>query len=154
LPAAFNAPLKQAVDRQASLTAACWIAIDERLKQQGSCEGAAGIPIQFFVEVAAILQIKMWEENGLLGRLPVGLPSSDDAAAALLRRAATAPQDFAAPDGLQLSPQILIAWLVHFAWSAPNFFQADFVLDEVDDDSLVEAIAQLLWRHRDDRVER
>ncbi len=109
-----------------------------------------GLPIQFCVELAAILQLHAWEEAGLRGLLPADLPSCKEALADLIHRTRTAPQGFTGADGVQLSPAVIFAWVTQFAWAAPNFLHADIVLGQADEDALVNALAKLLWKHRHD----
>ncbi len=150
LSPALIAPLERAIDRQAALAIVCWTAIDEQLKQNGDAEGAIGLPIQFCVELAAILQLHAWEEAGLRGFLPADVPSCEEALTDLVHRTRTAPQDFTGAGGVQLAPLVIFAWVTRFAWAAPNFLQADVVLGQADEDALVDAMANLLWKHRHD----
>jgi hypothetical protein len=127
--------------------------LDEQFKQNGDAEGAVGLPIQFCVELAAILQLKAWEKAGLRDFLPADLPSCEEALTDLIHRTRTAPRDFTVAGGSQLPPMVIFACVNQFAWAAPNLLDADVVLsDGVDENLMVEAIAQLLWSHRHDGV--
>jgi hypothetical protein len=148
LPPALIAPLERAIFRQAAMAVVCWTALDNQFRQNGDAQGAARLPLRYFVELAAALQLHIWEGAGLRDSLPADLPSFEEAAADLQHRARTAPQDFNGAKGLQLAPRVLLAWVNQFAWAAPNFLQTDVVLGQADEDALVEATAQLFWRNR------
>jgi hypothetical protein len=150
MPPALIAAVERAINELAAMAAVCLKVFDEKMKLPGRAKGAAGLPIQFFVEIAAVLQIRAWEETGLHGSLSPRLPSYAEAAADLHRRARTAPEDFIGADGLQLSPIVIIASVQQFAWAASNLLQADFVLGQIEEDALVDALATLLWNYRHD----
>lgn len=149
-PALIAATVQQA-ERQATMVAVCLDAIDARLKEAGHPEGSKGLPLGFLLELGSICQLKYWEISGLRDFLPPGLPTSEDASTDLYKRATTtAPEEFYSIENDHLGRQLLAVWLERFAWAAPNLLQADVVLGEVDEDSLVDGLARLLWVHRND----
>jgi hypothetical protein len=147
---AFIAAVRQNAERQAVIVADYLDAIDERLKQDGYPDGARGLPPGFLLELGAVVQLKLWEAEGLAEFLPTELPTAAQAGEELFRRTRETPEEFHTQASQKLGPQVMRVWLERFAWAAPNLLQADVVLGEVDEDVLVDALAQLLWEHRDD----
>ena len=49
---------------------------------------------------------------------------------------------------LDLWRKVTLLWIEHFAWDAPRLLGAEMVIERDEDDSLVEQLAQFLWRNR------
>jgi hypothetical protein len=115
---------------------------------------ACSFPAGFLLELAAIAQIKQWEMDGLREFIDADLPTFAEAAADLHARAVASPADFDAVANLALSGRVVEIWYERFAWDAPDLLQAEFLVDRIDDNALVNAFAKLLWSLRhlaDDR---
>jgi hypothetical protein len=97
----------------------------------------------------AALRLESWERAGIFVHRDLGLPSAveiiDDAARALT-------QQNKWPDGSRLGLQVLQMFHDHFAWSARRDLDAPVVLDSLDEDAALNALAELLWNPR--RAER
>jgi hypothetical protein len=147
---AVIAAVRENAERQACMVAELLHALDPRLKEAGLSSGAAGLPAGFLLELGAICQLVIWENEGLRSVLAADVPSADEAILELNREAAEAPDQFQSPMNRRLGARVMQVWLERFSWAAPDLLQADVVVGEVDEDALVEALAQLLMDHRHD----
>ncbi|MFT3883279.1 MAG: hypothetical protein QM703_26950 [Gemmatales bacterium] len=106
-------------------------------------------PKWFFVELADALQIREWENQGLIQKLPVALPSSKSVIQTLidkLRFRANNPQVEYVPD-LELARKITSAYYLHFAHSSFEL-TGNFLVRQTDTHDFIGAIAQWLWKNR------
>lgn len=153
----FHPEVVQAVIRNAdycaTLVAACLDVLDKRLKEDGHAQGAQGLPTGFLLELGTVLQLKIWEQQGLREFLPADLPTFAAAMADLHRRVTTNPLAFQSIESNRLGQYVLQVELERLSWAAPELLEADMVITDVDDDALVEAVAQLLWVHRHDAAD-
>ncbi len=108
----------------------------------------ASFPAGFLLELGAVLQLHLWERQGLRQYLNANLPAFRQAADQLAARARKGPQEFEGPEAAPLSSRVLRAWMEHFAWEAPFLLQADIVVGPVDEDQFAEAMAEFIWNHR------
>jgi hypothetical protein len=118
-------------------------------------EGADRIPVKlpayFLLRLAATLRLWSWEQKGLLVHQEAGLPSATDALRELGR-------SIALPGSLheekqtadQLSQGVLRVAIDRLAWSGRAYLDTDLAIGEPDEDTLVQAMADLLWAHRHD----
>ena len=147
-----GAPVIQAVARnaehQAILVAAFLNQVDPLLKRDGLPSVATGFPAGYLLELGAALTLGYWNRKGLLAFLPSDLPAYADAVAELKSCAVIGRFQLLDCIASHLVRQVRQTWLERFAWEAPNLLQADFVLGDVDEDVLVEAVAEFLWVNR------
>jgi hypothetical protein len=141
-PESFFAALSRRAERQADLTAA---ALD--------ATGLFGskptvLPSGFLLELAAVLELGMWEHQGLRRHLDVDLPSFKDASEALARRASRGQMEFVGPNATTLSDQVLQVWAENFAWESHAYLQTDVVLGEVEEEVFANLLAEYVWNHQ------
>jgi hypothetical protein len=130
-------------ERQADLTAATLNAMGFFPKKP------AGFPAAFLLELGAVLELGLWERQGLRPYFDVDLPTYREAADALLARAQRGPAAFDGPDAALLSSRVLQTWMNHFAWEGQDLLQADVLVGGVDDeDTFVDLLANFLLTHR------
>jgi len=103
------------------------------------------LPRGFLVELAAILEIRQWERNGILAHTSAGLPTFADAIAQLAERASKGEKIESS-----LPMQVTIFWLQNFAWEAQSELGGDVFLDQADDEVLLTEMAEFLFSHRHD----
>jgi hypothetical protein len=107
------------------------------------------LPAGYLLELAAVLELGMWERQGLRPFLNCDLPTFREAADALLARANRGPAAFDSPDdSSSLSSRLLRVWMKSFAWDSHEFFATNIVLGEVDEDQFVELMTQFVWKNR------
>ena len=112
-------------------------------------EGPTRFPAGFLLELGAVLELGMWERQGLREFLDTDLPSFREAADALLARARRGPTAFDSPDDASsLSSRVLQTWMKHFAWEGPDLLNADFIVSDVDEDQFANMLADFVWQHR------
>src|SRR5581483_1101766 len=112
----------------------------------------SSFPIGFLMETAALSQIRDWERQGLRSLLPADLPEYGEAYPWVLQRARENPHQFLDPANALLWHYVAGVSRQHFAAAGRTMFGADIVCGAVDEDALVNALAQLLWAHRHDAI--
>ena len=110
------------------------------------------LPGEFLLELTAILQRADWEEGGVTDSIDEKLSPAQDDLHQLLDRLIHQPDSFqggeAGIENARLSQQTLRLWLERCAWAGPELLESDVVLGDLDDEELVERLAELLWAHR------
>jgi hypothetical protein len=108
-----------------------------------------GLPAAFLLKLSAVLQLGMWERQGLREYLSADLPTFAEAAGQLGRRAGLGPAEFDKLDADPLHQRVLGVWIRNVAWEAQDLLGAEVVVGALDDESaLVNALAEFAWRHR------
>src|SRR5262249_31255678 len=106
------------------------------------------LPTRFLLELAAVLRLAAWERQGFRGKLPIDLPTAEEAFDDLLRRRTAetppSPNDADPP----LLKQVVMTWFTCFAWNGWEELQVDVLLDADSERQLVEELADYLWKHR------
>ncbi|NLS97463.1 MAG: hypothetical protein GXX96_35430 [Planctomycetaceae bacterium] len=143
LPNALVHAAVRHAERQAALTAAYLKASDLIVRVNGR------LPAAFLLELAAVLELALWEQQDLRRHIDVDLPTYRQAADHLAARCSKGPEEFADLQAAQLSLQVLRVWAEHFAWDAPDLLGAEVVLSDVDDDYL-DLLARFVWTHRNE----
>ena len=110
----------------------------------------ARFPAAFLLELAAVLELGLWERRDLLRHIEVDLPTYRQAADQLAARCEKGPAEFQGQNATPLSLLIMQVWIEHFAWDGPDLLNAEAVLSDVneDDDDFVELLAEFVWTHR------
>lgn len=141
-PFLLNAVVHNA-ERMAILTSAV-------LDAAGFPSDAPSLPRNFLLEWGAVLQLGMWELQGIHRHAELGLPTYTEASSELAARAAKGPGAFDGPEATPLSRHVVRVWLEEFAWQGWELLQTDVVVGDVDEDAFAEVMADFLWSHRDD----
>jgi len=139
----------EAAARNAELTAEL---VGSFLRTVVGHESPLSLPRNYLLELAAVLELRYWEDLGLEAFMPGDLPSSREAAADLSARVVKGPAEFEGPDAAPLSERVLRFWLEQFAWEAPNLFQSEVILGDIDEDAFADLVAEFLWEHRHDCI--
>lgn len=111
-------------------------------------EKPARLPAAFLLELAAVLELAMWERQGLRNALATDLPTYHEAAAQLAARAEKGPEAFAGPDAAPLSQKVRHVWIDSFAWEGQELLGCEAVIGTVDEDEFAKALADFIWQHR------
>ena len=107
------------------------------------------LPAPFLLELDAVLQLGMWERLGLREHLDADLPTFNEAAKQLARRAMKGVAEFTDPNASPLHLQVLKAWTENFAWEADKILGADVLVSPMaNEDVFVEVLAEFVWQHR------
>ena len=112
--------------------------------QPSSC----GLSADTLLELGGILQLAYWERHGFRPDLPDRLPAYREAVASFAKRAAERANGEKFHPMKELSEQVFCVWFGHFAWDGREILQADMVLGDLDEDQLIDVMANLLWSHR------
>jgi hypothetical protein len=112
---------------------------------------SCGLSADTLLDLGALLLLATWDRSGVNRFLPADTPSFDDASRAFQQRLDDAAVGkFEKND--HLHQEVFKAWLTSVAWEGPVELQADFAVGEIDEDALVDAIAELIWPHRHDQA--
>lgn len=107
------------------------------------------LPPEFLLELGAILRLALWERAGHRQSLNHHLPRAEQTLADLLDRFTRAPQDAQSAEvSSTLALEVFKVSLRRFAWCGREELRTDVVLDRPDDEVLLDALADLLWKHR------
>jgi len=103
------------------------------------------LPAEFLLALGAALRLLEWETGGLRVHRDAGLPDAekalDDAFLNLGAAGGAADRNRHA-----LAPRVVALFADRFAWHGRRELDADVILDDhVDEDALVDALAELLW---------
>jgi hypothetical protein len=91
------------------------------------------------------LRLLIWEQCGLQVHRDAGLPPARE----ILRDVFLSPGDpAAAARTAQLPGQVMALFIQRFAWAGRRELGTAMVLDHVDEDLALEALADFLWNHR------
>jgi hypothetical protein len=116
----------------------------------GQMQQPIGLPAAFLLELGAVLVLQRWERSGIKPYLSREMPSARDGMQSLGRRAMQGPSAFS-DDCISNSINLIIAIAVYdLAWGGPEDLGAEAVVGDIDDNSLIGAVAELLWSHRHD----
>ena len=120
------------------------------LRASGACKDSEEIqvPGAALLELAAVLELGVWERCGIRPQLVVDVPSYREAAEQFAARCMKGADEFKGEDATPLARRVLLVWIEHFAWDGPDTLGAEIVLGDVDEDRLVEVLAEFVWRHR------
>lgn len=108
------------------------------------------LPAAFLVELGAVLQLGLWEQEGIAAHECGYLPPFDDAVSELSRRAAQGVSAFANLASVTLAPRVLQFSIEHIAASGFLLMGGDVLTQDIDEDAFVELLAEFLFSHRDD----
>jgi hypothetical protein len=148
----FPPELVQAVAHEATLDAD-WVGIF--LNTLGLAPDRTGrewkpmhLPASLLLGLGAALRLFRWEQNGVLASLQPDLPPARQMICQLFQLAAKPQQAELDVVVRALTSRVFTLWLERLAWSGQEFWDADLVLGDAEEDELVEVLADFLWAHR------
>lgn len=106
---------------------------------------AIDLPPGFMSALAAALQLVAWEQRGVFIHRDIGLPSADDAVLLIFR---SYQESDTHPACAHLQHEVFQLFVQRFAWAGRSDLDADIVLDDLEEDVLVDALADFLWARR------
>ncbi len=124
------------------------------LDMSGSCPLQADgtrlrLPGKFLLELAAVIRLGVWEQEGFRVHIEQGLPSFEQAVANLLHRSQHDPLAFSGPGNSELHRQMLDIYWRYFAWEADLILGRTVAIQIGDEDELAAALAAFLWENRE-----
>jgi len=111
-------------------------------------ESGEPAPLHYLLELGSVLQLALWHSAGIADHLPTELPSLNKAKDNLKKRAARGPEEFEGPQSAPLFAKVFLVWWEHFAWHAPDLLDAEVLLGQFSEDTLVQEFAQFFWDSR------
>jgi hypothetical protein len=133
---------------QAVIAAKCLDLLKELFEQRGQAFTASKLPASFLLELGALGQLVLWQAEGLNAHLPSGTPTYREAAADLKRWATIEPSQFFTRDAAMKWCTVAGVFRDQFAWEGPSILQAHVLIGGVDENALIETLANLLWSVR------
>jgi hypothetical protein len=101
------------------------------------------IPADVLLGLAAALRLREWERLGLRIHLDHGLPAADRALADVLGSlVGTAVVD------TELPTRVMAVSVARLSWHGATDWRAAIVLDRLDDEASLDALAEFLFAHR------
>ncbi len=140
--------LSEAVAREATRDAENVAVFLRELGFVPSADRPVRLPPRFLLHLGAALRLLVWESVGLRVHQDSGLPRAEQAiidAFGLLEGPAVAGTEHP----VELPRSVVALFVDRFAWHGRRDLDSDVVLDDhVDEDDLVDALAELLWDAR------
>lgn len=115
----------------------------QTLGLSGSAAKPLFLPPAFLLHLAAALRLLVWEAQGFCFHQAAGLPQADQA----IRDAFGALNDPQA-NPTELWIRILRLAVERFAWHAPRDLGTNVALDDLNEETALDALADYLWTHR------
>jgi hypothetical protein len=114
---------------------------------RGTPDNPVRLDPNFLLVVAAALRLREWELLGVPFHIDIGLPPARDVLESAFHEI---KERGTIPNGAELAARVMALFLERFAWHSGFAEDAPVALD-VFDDAALEAVADFLWQHRNDR---
>ncbi len=108
------------------------------------------LPAAVILELAALAQIRVWQDTEARELLADILPDFESAQQDLIDRLNNRSEEFLNIDSATLSQQVFTIWMSRLAWYGRSTLDSEMVLLDFDEDAFIDALAQFVWQHRDD----
>lgn len=144
----FHPELAEAVAREAARDAENVAVFLRDLGFVPTVDRPVRLPPAFLLHLGAALRLWAWESSGLQVHLNSGLPRAEGA---IVDAFGSLAHELKAegPHPAELSRKVLALFAGRLAWHGRRDLDADVVLDDHDDDdTLLNALAELLWDAR------
>lgn len=138
----FPDELIAAVALEAEADAQSVVAFMRQLGMEFSPEKPHGLSPDLLLFLGAVLRLASWENSGLQIHLDAGLPSAKEAFVDAYRSVVEQGKPTVGSD---LSNAVLALFIERFAWNGRRDLNAAIVLDSIDEDAALDALAELLW---------
>jgi hypothetical protein len=139
----FPDELLAAITLEAEADAERVAAFVRQLGIESSPESPFSASADLLLFLGAVLRLASWEESGLRIHLDAGLPT---AVAAFVDAFHSVVKQGKPTVGRDLSNAVLALFIERFAWHGRSDWDAAIVLDSFDEDTALDALAELLWR--------
>lgn len=134
-------------EHMAKLTARC---LDAWYKAWGR-KKPLPLPLEFLLELSAVIRIATWQRAGFTDQMDAGFPPWEELLEQLLARLFTNPTSFSWDSGACPAPlwnRVAGLWFQHCSWTAMSTLGSDVVVHPADEEKLLDALADVLWKHR------
>jgi len=119
--------------------------LEDRFAKTGRSLPSGGYPLGFLMEAAALAQLQSWERCGFLPSLEEQVPSYEAAYNDLITRIRGNPHQFTDASAATLFRRLNDVWMANFLLEGPLLLGADVLISNQDIDSLVDALAPILF---------
>jgi hypothetical protein len=108
----------------------------------------SALPRGFLLELAAVMQVGLWEQQGFHEHLEQGLPSYRDCVTDLVARSHQGSPQFTDVGADSLYRRVLKVHCECFSWEADEILGKPVAIRAGNDDQILDAMASFLWEHR------
>jgi hypothetical protein len=105
-------------------------------------------PAAFVLELAAVIQLQVWQDHEFGSDWPADLPTYDAARQDLIDRAKEGIYAYQNIESATLSMQAMRFHLTRLAWDSPLMGNCKMVIAIDDEEAFVEAMARFLFDNR------
>lgn len=109
---------------------------------------ASDLQPALLLELAAVIHLREWETTGLIELVDLGLPTADEAIEQIATKLENGFVGFANIDSASLWYQINAIWCGSIAWEGEVVLGATIAIGPLDEDDLLDALANFLWTNR------
>jgi hypothetical protein len=109
------------------------------------------LPAEFLLELSAVIRIAIWQRAGLTLEMGADFPPWQELLEQLLSRLFTNPTSFSCDPyscPAPLRKKVVEFWFQRCSWTATLILGTDIVIHPVDEELLLDALADALWQHR------
>jgi hypothetical protein len=147
---AFPPDMVDAVRRDAERDAdsAAQLLDELGLGRQQPSDPPVALPAQLLLGLGMAMRLLSWEAQGINLHRVAGLPRGEEILKCLLRSAVGDEADGGPALTQELWVCILRLSVEHLAWQGPELMGADVEIGPVDEECLIEALAELAWSGR------
>ena len=113
--------------------------------------GKPVFPTEFLVELGSILCIARWQESGVLSEASSEFPPWSELFNDLVERFCDEPLSLCRDQSYKSTPldrQVVDFWFRHCSWSAPTKLGVDVAVPPIDNDGLLDELANFFWKFR------
>lgn len=105
------------------------------------------LPEAFLLDLGAAMRLFAWEEAGFTAHLEADLPTAREA---ILRAFSEAASETEGPieSPFRFCEAVFRLSVDRFSWTGRQHMNGEVLLDVPDEDAFVEAMARLLWEHK------
>jgi hypothetical protein len=122
-------------------------------REKGLARVQLRFPAWFLLELAAVLRLLAWEQDGVLMGLVARFPPWREALSHVFARLAASTRKSTERGDTPILLGVIGLLVEHFAWTGQADLGAEFILGEAEEDDLVNAVAEFVWAHRHPAIE-